>query len=81
MAKYSYEFKQKTVQAYLNGEGGYGYLAKKYNIPVKRNIEVYMISVRRCRKTSLVSYWNQLHSQKKISYEWKLDKQLLPIDS
>lgn len=33
MAKYSFEFKKKVVQAYINGEGGYGYLAKKYNIP------------------------------------------------
>ena len=33
MAKYSYEFKLKIVQAYLNGEGGYRYLAKQYNIP------------------------------------------------
>lgn len=32
MAKYSYEFKLKAVQAYLNGEGSYDYLAKKYNI-------------------------------------------------
>ena len=33
MAKYSCEFKLKVVQAYLNGEGGYVYLAKQYNIP------------------------------------------------
>ena len=32
MAKYSYEFKLKVVQEYLNGEGGYNYLWKKYNI-------------------------------------------------
>ncbi len=42
MAKYSYEFKRKIVQAYLNGEGGYSYLAKKYNISVKRNIEAWV---------------------------------------
>ncbi len=39
MAKYSYEFKMKVVQAYLNGEGGCAYLANKYNIPAKRSIE------------------------------------------
>ena len=32
MAKYSYELKKKTVVEYLNGQGGYRYLAKKYNI-------------------------------------------------
>ena len=32
MAKYNYEFKKKVVQAYLNGEGGYLYLAKAYGL-------------------------------------------------
>ena len=32
MSKYSFEFKKKIVQEYLNGEGGYMYLAKKYQI-------------------------------------------------
>ena len=32
MAKYSYEFKKKVVQEYLDGNGGYEYLAKKYGI-------------------------------------------------
>ena len=32
MTKYSYEFKKKEVSAYLNGEGGYEYLSKKYDI-------------------------------------------------
>lgn len=39
MSKYSFEFKKKVVLAYLNGEGGYGYLSKTYGIPAKRNIE------------------------------------------
>ena len=33
MAKYSFEFKEKVVQAYLNNEGGYLFLAEKYGIP------------------------------------------------
>ena len=32
MAKYSTEFKMKVVNAYLNNEGGYKFLAKKYGI-------------------------------------------------
>ena len=32
MAKYSYDFKKKIVQEYLDGNGGYEYLAKKYCI-------------------------------------------------
>lgn len=39
MSKYSFEFKKKVVTAYLNGEGGYGYLAKIYEIPTKSIIE------------------------------------------
>ena len=30
MPKYSFKFKKKVVEAYLRGEGGYSYLAKKY---------------------------------------------------
>ena len=32
MAKYSYEFKKKVVISYLNGEGGYAYIAELYGI-------------------------------------------------
>lgn len=42
MAKYSYEFKKKIVQEYLNGEGGYEYLAKKHNVPAKRDVEKWI---------------------------------------
>ena len=38
MAKHSYEFKQKVVQAYLKGEGSYAYLAKQYNIRGKEQV-------------------------------------------
>ena len=33
MSKYSYEFKKQVVSAYLNGDGGYAYLAQKFGIP------------------------------------------------
>ena len=33
MAKYSYEFKKKLVTEYINGEAGYDYLTKKYQLP------------------------------------------------
>lgn len=45
MAKYSFKFKLKIVKAYLNNEGGYVYLAKKYGISdqsvVRRCISAY----------------------------------------
>ncbi|WIW71530.1 helix-turn-helix domain-containing protein [Anaerosinus gibii] len=45
MAKYSFEIKQKVVQAYLSGEGGYKFIADKYKIAdkyiVRRWIKTY----------------------------------------
>ncbi|MHC1747184.1 MAG: IS3 family transposase [Cellulosilyticaceae bacterium] len=38
MAKYSYEFKKQVVNAYLNGEGGYTYLAEKYGVKNRRQV-------------------------------------------
>ena len=32
MAKYSFEFKLKVVQEYLNGKGSHAFLAKQYNV-------------------------------------------------
>lgn len=36
MAKYSFGFKEKEVQSYLNGESGYTYLDEKYGVKNKR---------------------------------------------
>ena len=42
MAKYSFELKKEVVLAYLNGEGGYGYLKNKYDIPAQRLVETWV---------------------------------------
>lgn len=42
LAKYGFDFKMKVVKAYLNNEGGYIYLSKKFNIPSKKAIEVWV---------------------------------------
>ena len=42
MAKYSYEFKKQVVDAYLSGEGGYEYLAKRYGVPSWSNIKKWV---------------------------------------
>ncbi|WP_313755698.1 transposase [Tissierella sp.] len=39
MAKYSFEFKSQVVQAYLNNEGSYPYIPKKYGVPAWSNIK------------------------------------------
>ena len=69
MAKYSFEFKKKIVIAYLNGEGGYEYLARQYGIPqkciVKRWIKAYEAfgddGLLRSRKNAEYSFEYKLH--------------------
>lgn len=42
MAKYSFEFKLKVVQEYLDGKGGYNYLAKVHSVKDKKQIRVWV---------------------------------------
>ena len=68
MAKYSYEFKLKVVQAYLQGEGSYGYLAKKYNIPAQQNIEAWVHTYKEFGKEGLM----RSRKNKDYSFQFKL---------
>lgn len=62
MAKYSFEFKLKVVQEYLNGEGGYAFLSKKFNVSSKRDIEKWVATYNILGKDGL------LRSRKKQTY-------------
>ncbi len=42
MAKYTQEFKLKVVKAYLNNEGGYGILAKRFGVKSTSNIQKWI---------------------------------------
>jgi len=42
MSKYTFEFKKKIVIAYLNGEGGKDYLAKKYGVSASSNVKQWV---------------------------------------
>ncbi len=42
MFKYSFEFKKQVVNAYLNGEGGYTYLANKFGIPSDNKVKLWV---------------------------------------
>ena len=68
MAKYSYEFKMKVVQAYLNGEGGCRFLANKYNIPSKSRIEEWIRSYKELGKEGLL----RSRKNKNYSFQFKL---------
>ena len=68
MAKYNYEFKKKVVDAYLNGEGGYSYLAETYGIAAWTNIKKWVLAYLKMGDEGLI------RSRKKVNYsfEYKL---------
>ncbi len=68
MAKYSYEFKLKAVQAYLNGEGSYDYLAKKYNISACSKFKEWVASYKEFGKEGLL----RSRQKKNYSFQFKL---------
>lgn len=53
----------KVVKSYLNGEGGYRYIAKKFNIPGKRQIEDWVASYKEFGEEGL------LRKRKNIKYD------------
>jgi transposase len=69
MAKYSFELKKEIVTAYLNGEGGFLYLSKKYGIPSPNNIERWVHNYQafgdkglmRSRQNDVYSFEKKLH--------------------
>ena len=68
MAKYDIKFKQKLVQAYLNGEGGYDYLAKKYNVPSSTTLRIWVASYREFGNDGLL----RSKKNKNYSFQFKL---------
>ena len=65
MSKYSYEFKLKVVQAYLNDEGSYEYLSKKYNISACSKFKEWVAAYTEFGKEGLMS------SRKKKNYTFQ----------
>ena len=68
MSKYSYEFKMKVVQAYLNGEGSYEYLAKKYNLSDKHPLRIWVSVYKEFGKEGLM----RSRQNKNYSLQFKL---------
>ena len=82
MSKYSFEFKKNVVNAYLNGEGGYGFLAKKFGIPNKSKVKLWVDNyntfgdegLKRSRKNDFYSFEKklsvvELYLSSEISYQ------------
>ncbi len=68
MAKYSFDFKRKVVQEYLNGDGSYGYLAEKFDIPSSTPIKEWVKTFRNYGDEGLL----RSRQNKKYTFEKKL---------
>ena len=68
MAKYSFDFKKKVVTSYLNGGGGYTYLANKYNVPAKSRVKLWVDNYKKFGDEGLL----RSRQTKKYSFEYKL---------
>lgn len=68
MSKYSYEFKKKVVMSYLNGEGGYTYLANFYNIPSKHVSENGLLHIRNSEMRDYFALDSKQNTLSKRSY-------------
>ena len=68
MAKYSYELKKKVVMSYLNGEGGYKYLAALYGIPSHSKVKLWIDNYNALGDEGL----KRSRQQKNYSFEYKL---------
>ena len=68
MAKYSYEFKQKVVQEYLNGKGSYEYISKQSNMPDKKQVRIWVNAYKKLGKEVLM----RSRKNKNYSFQFKL---------
>ena len=65
MAKYNLIFKLKVVTAYLNGEGGYEYLTKKYGVKTTSQVRHWISAFKEfgkdglCRKRNNTRYTSE----------------------
>ena len=72
MTKYSYEFKLKVVQEYLNGEGSCNYLCKKYNIPAMIRLQEWAAVYKKFGSDGL------LRSGKNNNYSFQFNLHMVP---
>lgn len=68
MAKYSYELKKEIVAEYLKGEGGYGYLANKYGVKSKKDVEKWIHAYKEFGDEGLM----RSRKNKSYTFEFKL---------
>jgi transposase len=69
MAKYSFEFKLKIVQEYLEGKGGYRYLANKHGIKSSGQVRYWINAYTKFGEEGLY----RKRQNQKYSVQFKLD--------
>jgi transposase len=69
MAKYSFEFKLKIVQEYLNGKGGYTFLSKKYGVPNHEQLMVWVSNYKKFGEKGLL----RIRTNNNYSVQFKKD--------
>ena len=68
MAKYSYEFKKKVVEDYINSKDSYRYLANKYGLPDKKIVQQWVANYKVFGDEGLM----RSRKQEKYTFEKKL---------
>ena len=68
MAKYSYEFKRKVVQEYLEGKGGYEEIARQNKIPDGKQVRVWVKAYSELGEEGLM----RSRKNKNYSFQFKL---------
>lgn len=68
LAKYSYEFKKEVVQAYLDGKGGYKFLAKEFGIPSPSKVKLWVDNYRTLGDEALM----RSRKNESFTFEYKL---------
>lgn len=68
MAKYSYELKKQIVMESLDGQGGIGFLAKKYGIPNHAQIQRWIAAYQKFGDSGLM----RSRKNESYSFEYKL---------
>lgn len=68
MSKYSYEFKKQFVTEYINGEAGYDYLTKKYELASTSTARRWINAYKKFGDAGLM----RSRENKKYSFEFKL---------
>ena len=69
MAKYDFDFKLSVVKEYLDGEGGFKYLAKKWGLPSHTPLREWVLTYKQVGEEGL----RRRKSNKTYSLNFKLD--------